>query len=161
MKRLRSLLLLVFALAVPAAALAQKGPPERGDGREHRGPVEMLLRDRAELGLSEDQVQRLQVVKRQMEEKNRPMVTELLRIRREVDFPQRTRPEEMTPAQREAFQRHIEQARPLLDQIHRNNREAMKSVGDILTAEQKAKIRVKIEERDKGRDGRRRGDRGV
>ena len=153
--------LLLTPLAGEAQQQAQprSGPPQdvrRFDPRD-TGPVALLLRNRAELKLTADQVTRLQEIDTQVELKNRPFVTQLVEMRRTLPRPQRGR--EPTPEQREAFEAQIRAAEPLMKSIDENWKTAMRQVGQILTEEQKAKIHALVVNERKSGD-RRRGDNG-
>ncbi|HET8655596.1 MAG TPA: Spy/CpxP family protein refolding chaperone [Longimicrobiaceae bacterium] len=147
-----SLALLLLGAAPPARAAAQSSAPavEPQHAPRH-GPVQRLLRDRDRLGLTDDQVARLQEIDRAMEEQNRPFVAQLLELRRELKvqpwFPRP--PEEMTAEQRAFAHEHFERARPLLQKIRENNRAAMTRVGQVLTGAQRAQLREMLHERRK------------
>jgi Spy/CpxP family protein refolding chaperone len=164
-----SYILLVFGLVLaPLAVEAQQPAPKPGQPQTQQqrrpfdprdtGPVPLLLRNRAELRLTADQVARLTEIDRQVEEKNRPFVTQLVEMRRQLTRPQRGR--EPTPEQRQAFEAQMRAAEPLLKSIDENWKTAMRQVGQVLTDEQKAKIPALVaNERKSGeRDDRRRGN---
>ena len=136
------------------------GPdPRREIFSDMDGPVQFLLRNRVVLSLTTDQVTRLQEIDREMEERNRPFVMQLLQIRRQI--PRRVRESQMTPAQLEAYRAQLRAAQPLLEQIRENNHVAMRGVGNVLTEPQKTRLReILSAERDDdgGRDSRRRSD---
>lgn len=157
------LALLGVAVSTSAAQRGQGRPGEpdgraRQEQRDHRrggpddGPVPKLLRHRAELGLTDEQTRRLQEIDRKMEEQNRPYVEKLIQIRREMRGRPGVRPENMTEAERAAFQSQMEAARPLWDQIRKNNHAAMHEVGEVLSAEQKAQLRELLEKQEKQRE---------
>lgn len=158
--KIRSLVLILALLAAPEALSAQRSSEDSRS--ERHGPVEMLLRRRERIGLSDEQVARLEEIGRRMEERNRPLVARLLEMRRRLraDFP-RDR-DDMDEAQRKAYRRRVKAARPLLREIRENNREAMREVGDLLTPDQKDLVRRMLRDRhddDDDRDGRKgRGD---
>lgn len=157
------LFLLVMLAMTPAAVHAQQRDSRPGIERKaDRGPVDALLSRREALNLTDTQIERLEVIKQRIEARNRPLVEQLLRMRDSAGDHRRVHPRDMTPDEREAFRKRIEQARPLLQQIRSNNREAMEEVGQILTREQKASVREHIRQRKKGFEGRRkeRGPRG-
>lgn len=147
---IRGLVLVLAVLCAPAGLAAQRPPSPEAEQPGRHGPVEMLLRNRERLGLDSLQLARLEEIGRRMEERNRPMVTRLLDMRRQLrsEFP--VPPEEMTPAQREEFHRRLQDARPLMKEIRENNRAAMREVGELLTQAQKEAVRQMIREhRDK------------
>lgn len=142
----RNLWLVLLLLLLPLPLSAQRSGDDDGNRARDRGPVEMLLRQRSELGLSDEQVARLRVVEQRMEEKNAPLIAELVRIRRELHG-ERQRKEERSDEQRREVRRRMAAARPLMKQIRENNRAAMREVGGILTAPQKARLRELLRER--------------
>lgn len=150
------LLFLLPALSVPALVQAQARAPVESVLPARRGPIRVLLEHREPLGLSAEQVSRLQAIRARTDERNRPLVERFLEIRRKW---QRERPtnwralssEQRTEA-RERFQRGIrEETRELREQIQRNEREAMLEVREVLTEAQKAKVRRFLRD---GRPGR-------
>jgi hypothetical protein len=161
------LLLLGLGLAPLSLAAQQSSPPQgqgQPSGRERffrpgdPGPVQFLLRNRAELRLTAEQVVKLQEIDRRMAERNQPFVAQLVQMRRQLTPPRRG--QEPTPEQRQAFEAQMKAAEPLLKKIQENNVVSMREVREILSEEQKAKIPVLIanEKRaDDGRGQRRRG----
>jgi hypothetical protein len=161
-------LLLGLGLAPLSLAAQQPQGPGQGQpsGRERffrpgdPGPVQFLLRNRAELRLTAEQVVKLQEIERRMVEMNQPYVAQLVQMRRQLTPPRRG--QEPTPEQRQAFEAQMRAAEPLLKKIQENNMTSMRRVGEVLSEEQKAKIPVLIanEKRaEEGRGQRRRGDR--
>lgn len=123
------------------------------------GPVETLLEMRESLALSAAQVAGLERIDAAMEAQNQPLVRQLSAIRRQIRAlgPRA----EMSTEQRARFEAHLEEARPLMRQIERNNRSAMKQVGRLLTKEQKDLVEEVLRERTDRRrdDDSRRGNR--
>lgn len=140
-------LLALLLGGAPASLVAQQEAPARGEQKPHarRGPVEKLIRYREELNLTDAQIQALQEIDRRMTELNRPHVQELIRIRRQVHeqigVAPGVHPRDLTPEQRAELKRRSEIARPAREQIHKNNRALMLEVGNVLTDEQKARLR--------------------
>lgn len=158
--KIGGLLTLLFALALPLPLAAQDD--RRADRPPLPGPVEVLLTNRTQLGLTAAQVARLEQIEREMEEANRAPVMRLIELRREgraVRGPRGSREGELTDAQRQALGKLMEEARPLLAQIRVSNRAAMGKVGAVLTPEQKTQLRGLIQARA-NRDGGRRGSTG-
>jgi hypothetical protein len=161
--KLRTLFFSFVLLLVAASTAVAQGGPGRSDdghrrggpGQESRrggpndGPVAKLLRHHTDLGLSDDQVRQLREIDRRMDEQNRPFVAQLLRIRKDMNVRPGVRPEDMTDAEREEFQSHMAEARPLWEQIRKNNRAAMHEVGNVLDAKQKAALRELLEKQRK------------
>lgn len=167
MMHVRKFILVLALLLAPAPLVAQERPHPEGHPRpmlaeamERRGPLAALLRDREALGLTPAQVTQIEAIQQRLLERNRPLVEQLLRLRQSAGDPPRVRPQEMTPEQRQAWERRVEQARPIMRQIHENNRQAMQEVGTVLTEQQKQQIRERIREREskvRERGGPRRG----
>ena len=160
------LLLLGLALAPLTVAAQQpsrsQGSPQgQQSGRDRffrpgdPGPVQFLLRNRAELRLTAEQVVKLQEIDRRMEERNHPYVAQLVQMRRQLTPPRRG--EEPTREQRQAFEAQLKAAEPLLKKIQENNVISMREVREVLSEDQKAKIPVLIANEKKVEDGR--GDR--
>lgn len=145
-KAIRYILLLLGLVVIPMQLEAQQqGKPGRSSGPERffrikPGPVHFLLRNRAELRLTAEQVVKLQEIDREMEEKNQPYVTQLVQMRRQL--PPHVHGREPTPEQRQAFKARMRAAEPLLKKIHENNAASMRQVGEVLSEEQKQRIPV-------------------
>jgi hypothetical protein len=164
--KLRPLFFSFVLLLVAASSAVAQGGPGRPDDSHHRGgpgqeyrrggpndgPVAKLLRHQTDLDLTDDQVRQLREIDRKMDEQNRPYVAQLLRIRKDMNVRPGVRPEDMTDAERAEFQSHMQEARPLWEQIRKNNRAAMHQVGDILDARQKAALREMLEKQRNPRE---------
>lgn len=129
------LLTIVLLLGIVGSLPGQNRYPSRGNDP---GPVGTLLDMRSELGLSADQIARLEAIDQRMDELNQPFVTRMSEIRRKIRAlgPRSN----MTPEQREQFESHLEDARSVMRQIERNNRSAMHEVGRVLTKLQKEQV---------------------
>jgi hypothetical protein len=151
--------LCVALLAMPATATAQhqRAQPSRGV----KGAVEKLFEHRVELGLSTDQLFRLQEITDQAEQQNRPIQQQMMTVWRE--WKSRKGEPAMVDADREALhQRTVAEVRRLQEQIQRNEHAAMGEVGKVLTPEQKTMVRQMVDRSrgDRGRPGdRERGQR--
>jgi hypothetical protein len=116
-----------------------------GQRRADPGPVEFLLTLRAELGLTSEQVARLEEIDSRMDRQNQPYVARMSELRRQIrGLGPRDR---MTVEQRELHDSYVAEARPLMRQIHTNNRAAMRQVGDILSPPQKERVGQLLRER--------------
>ena len=152
--------LCVALLAVPAAATAQhqRAQPSRGV----KGAVEKLFENRVELGLSTDQLFRLQEITDQAEQQNRPIQQAMMAVWREWKSRKGAEPA-LPEADLEALhQRTVTEVRRLQEQIQGNERAAMTEVGKVLTPEQKQMVRQMVDRGrgDRGRSGdRERGQR--
>jgi hypothetical protein len=148
--RILILLLALTGGALTAASAQGGGPdgPGRGaqQGSQHRrsseaGAVPKLLRHRADLALTDDQVEKLREIDRRLEEQNRPYVQQLIRIRHDMKLRSGVKPEDMTDEERQELRSHLAQARPLWEQISKNNHAAMREVGEVLNDQQKSQLR--------------------
>jgi hypothetical protein len=145
---------LLAATAGAAAAQARgqgagQGPGQRGQGPAllldslpDAGPIELLLARADSLHLSPPQVRALQQIAAALRQRNAPLVARLVETRRELQPLIGLHPREMTPAQRQHFAQHAGRARPVMQQVRRNNVQAMARVGAVLTPEQKVQVRI-------------------
>lgn len=173
------LVLALALLAAPCAAPAQPpGPPPRGamhgadDGIR---PFAMLLRHRERLGLSDEQVARLETIRRGLEERNAPLRARLRREHARFAAERREQLSRLTPAQRRDTLRALrerrrrggpplpEAMRPLVEEMRANIRTAGADAQGVLTDEQKRVARQLLHERmreeRRGRRERRRAPR--
>ncbi|MDB4952329.1 MAG: hypothetical protein JWM27_4978 [Gemmatimonadetes bacterium] len=131
---------------------------QRGGMRGARGgmqsPAARLVARREQLGLSADQVSRLQAVDQQLTQKNQPLADRLRAFRPDSATRQRMRGGQASEQERAAMRTRMEQARPLMQQLRENRRAAMQQARAVLTADQQTRLR------DQARAGRRhRGER--
>jgi Spy/CpxP family protein refolding chaperone len=139
--------LLVLVDGVPAQGRGQgrgRGPGGQGpallrDTLPGRGPIGLLLARRDSLGLTAPQVKQLQQLDSVLQQQNSALVRDMLELRREVQ--PRLHPRDMTPAQREQFAQQAARARPIMQRVQENNRRAMERVSELLTPEQKRRLR--------------------
>lgn len=117
------------------------GPALLRDSLPVRGPIELLLARRDSLALTRAQVAQLEQLDAELRRENAPHVRNMLELRREVRPLIGVHPRDMTPAQREQFQKQAERARPIMQQVHENNRRAMERVSELLNTEQKRRVR--------------------
>lgn len=160
---------LALLLAPPLAAQggADHGRPHHpGNGRA----FQLLLERRAELGLSESQAERLQVIGRRLESVNGPLRERLAAERQRFLAERRAELERMSPEQRRAeFRRMRERGRPplppsmrpLADEMQRNIHQAMREAHAVLTPAQRARVRRMVHEERERRAPRGRGRPGV
>lgn len=172
-------LALVAALAIVPLSVDAQTP--RGAERaqqsvrmQGQAPLALLLEQRAELGLTAEQVSRLEAIQEEVRQKNAPLMDQM---RASGAFPggqrMRQRAEAMTPEQRGAMREQMrerraagaagqraergrpmqgqrqlpEELRPLMQQIQQNNRAALEQVRAVLTVEQQARARQLVEQR--------------
>jgi Spy/CpxP family protein refolding chaperone len=142
-----SALVLISAPLEAQQTRPQPGHESRSLRHAHDGPVQRLLDHRAELGLTPEQVTRLEVIDRQMDDANRPLIQQLTQIRRQLP-----RGRELTAEEREKHRSQLRSAEILLKRIEENNMICMRQVGEILTDNQKSQLRVLLE-RERRTDG--------
>ena len=155
--------LVLIAVFAPLPVLAQQPTPTggrplvgRGPGPQSAlripddGPIKLLLENRVVLSLSGEQVGQLEEIDRQMREANRPIYAQLFAMRQQMP---RVSERDMTPEQREAYQATLRTAEPLLAKIRKTNMVCMTRVGEILTDDQEARVRVLIDNQDRRDNG--------
>ena len=142
-------------LAGPAAAQQGQG---RGQGQDVRGewagpgsrarnPVSMLLQRREDLGLTAEQVTRLEAIQTRVERENAPRIQQLRAVLGDRD------PRELTTEERAELRERMRALDPVRDEIRQTNRAAMDEARAILTDEQQTRIR-QVMRRRPGPDGR-------
>ena len=161
--------LLALLLAATAAAGAQDGaagPAWSRDEETQAVPFAALLRHREELRLSRRQVERLQAVGRELEERNRPLRQQLRRQREAYVAQRRAQVRRLSAEQRRDTLRRLREERargelppemrPVVERMRSNTRRAMAEAQSVLTHEQKRRARALVRERR--REARPRGD---
>lgn len=143
--RIRTALVALVLVAGAPPLAAQGGPRTVAPRATPQGPFELLLAHRTELGLTDDQVQRVLQIRDVVEERNAPLIARLVAMRRELG--PRVAPRAMSPHERAELRLRLQAARPLVAQIRSNNRAAMRAVGDVLTAGQKEELRGLVQQR--------------
>jgi hypothetical protein len=139
--------LLLLLLIGAGAELHGQQQPSAGDDP---GPITTLLGLQVELGITDEQAERLREIDGRMDGVNQPLVGRLMEIRGRIHALGSHR--EMTPENRALFESYVAEARPLMRQINDNNKAAMREVGDVLTREQKDTIARLLKERYENRD---------
>jgi Spy/CpxP family protein refolding chaperone len=157
--------------ASPSEAAAQQAPEagarEHRPGRGMRGmggePLARLLEQREALGLTAEQVTRLEALAARMRTTGEAL-REQMRAQM-GEMPERARggrdqlSDEERAALREQMRARREALRPLMEQTRESQRAAMEEVRSILTDEQEAKLRELRPERPEGMRGPRGGGR--
>lgn len=118
-----------------------QGPALLRDSLPGAGPIQLLLAQRDSMQLTAAQVTQLRQMDEALRQQNAPLVRTMLELRREVQDLVGIHPRNMTAAQREQFVRQAARARPIMEQVQQNNRRAMERVSELLTAEQKRRLR--------------------
>lgn len=117
---------------------------------EHR-PFALLLENRAQLGLTNDQVRRLEAIRNRLQEQNRPLreqlraATERLRAERRAEF-ERLAPEQRRDRMREMRRRGRgpelpAEIRPIAERLRANADRAAEEARDVLSLEQRVRAR--------------------
>ena len=141
---------LILLLALPSTAEAQRGHGEPSRGLN--GAVEKLLEHRAELGMTDTQLARVLQIKDSADVRKQPLWQEIMTVRRGVKARRRAEPQ-MSEADKDALLRRSgEQVERLLDQIRQIDHAAMREVGDVLSPQQKERIREMVSKSRGGRD---------
>lgn len=179
MKKTTGLLLAAALAAAPLSLDAQRpdAPAHRGShGGMMRGPgvaLTEMLREHAEPALSADQVARLEAIEAELRARNEPLRQQLQALRPEGARAERPRMSEeerramreggerprMTDEQRAAMRAQMDQVRPIARQMADNARSAMERAREVLTAEQRASLERRMQER-RSEMRERRGERG-
>ncbi|HYR07054.1 MAG TPA: hypothetical protein VEQ60_04785 [Longimicrobium sp.] len=186
--RTRYLLAAALAAAPVTVAAQTTAPPQEHHGAHgqmhgRRGPggpgghspIQGILRQREQLGLSAQQVSRLEAIDRDLRARNEPLhqqlmalIPEDLRAAAHRDGPpqqgERRQPPQsgqaqgerrghgehgdhpqLTAEQRQRMEQIHERARPLMEQVHQNVQAAMEQVHTVLTPEQQQRARQGME----------------
>jgi DNA repair exonuclease SbcCD ATPase subunit len=169
MRRMHGIILALSLVALPGALAAQTPDTARSQAearRERLDPIGRLLAHREELGLTADQVKRLEEIQADLRERNRPLLERVEAARAEwAERRQELRAEsrEEFRAQRrqrvEEARKRMEELRPTLEQLRENQREALEEAEEVLTDEQKARLKElreqwRAELRERGRAAR-------
>ncbi len=167
-------LTLVVALAsAPLPAPAQvSGQRPQTRGAEMRQPeprpFALLMENRAQLGLTDEQVRRLETIRNRLEEQNRPLREQLRTARERLTEQRRGEMQKLTRQQRRERMRQMRQQRrpgggppgmalppelrPIAERLRANMDRAAEEARDVLSVEQ----RVRAQELTRTRMQRRR-----
>lgn len=142
---------LALLIALPLQADAQH---RRDEHRGLTGAVEKLFEHREQLGMSADQLARVQAIKDTADAHKQPHWQQIITIRRALKARQREQPD-MPSAEREAMAKESgDQVEVLLDRIREIDHAAMREVGAVLTQQQKEMIREMVAKDRDARDDR-------
>jgi Spy/CpxP family protein refolding chaperone len=146
----RALVALAVLAAAPAAAQVPAAPsaaPADTAGARMLRPFQRLLQRRAELGLSDAQVRRLQEIQHGLEARNAPLRQRLASERQRWVAERRAQLEAMAPEQRRAEMRRMRRARevpdalrPMMAEIRQNLAAAARDARQVLTPEQRQRV---------------------
>jgi len=139
MKRATVLALLAATvIAVPAAAQREGGGPGR-----NRNPVAVLVDSAQALGLGADQVTQLRAIAQELDTRNKTPLDSLQHYRPPSGGGMGGPPGEMAPEMRA----RMEHARPFMQQVRENNRQAMERAMELLTPEQRERAQAMMPRR--------------
>jgi hypothetical protein len=162
---MRRVIFPLIALSIAAAPVAVEAQTP-GAQQEQRGPgimnaAERVLQHRDALGLTAEQVSRLQQVQAQFAAQNQPLIERVRaarpagaqRERRQLTDGQRAetrqrmerRMEQLTPEQREAMRQRREQLRNATPEQRQQMREEMRQRAEQLTPEQRQQLRQRAD----------------
>lgn len=141
----------------------RRGPGGHGPGHS---PIQRILQQRQQLGLTAEQVSRLEAIDRDLQARVAPLHQQLQALMPEdlkaaahgpsAQGERRQRPEgaqrqgghrqggdhpQLTAEQRQRMEQLHEQARPLMEQVHQHVQAAMEQVHTVLTPEQQQRAR--------------------
>lgn len=142
---------LTLLLALPLQADAQEH--RRDQHRGLTGAVEKLFEHREQLGMSSEQLARVQAIKDNADSRKQPHWQQIMTIRRALKARRNDEPD-MPRAEREALIKDSgDKVEALLDQIREIDHAAMREVGAVLTQQQKEMIREMVSRDRDDRDG--------
>lgn len=139
------------------AVRARVGTPGAMHEAAERRAFDLLLRHRAELALSEQQVRRLQAILARLDQRNAPLRQRLVEQHHHLQAERRAQLERMSAEQRRAELHRLRQARPdvprslepTVRQMRLNIQEAVQQAQAVLTVRQRLRARelVRMEAR--------------
>ncbi len=162
MKGFRYLAVYFVLAAAPLPALAQvpgQRLPMRGAEmrQPELRPFALLLENRAQLGLTSEQVRRLETIRNRLEEQNRPLREQLRTARQRLMEQRRAEMQKLTPEQRRERMRQMRQQRepgdgrpgmalppelrPIAERLRANTDRAAEEARDVLSVEQRVRAR--------------------
>ncbi len=136
-------------LLLPSLALAQGRRGGRGMGPDamQRNVIQVMIEHKTELSLTNDQIAKLEPIGKKLEEQNKPILEEMLKLRQSGGNAR-----DITEEQRQ-------QMRTQMEKVQENREAALKDARDVLTEEQLSKLREVMRDMRPRRGGRR-GTRG-
>lgn len=149
------LLALVLSSLVPGWASAQAEPPP--DEAPPSSPLEILLERRDSLGLSPDQLTRLDRIRERLATANEPLIARMMTLRSQWQQQRRVAARNRGELNEQRTERIRIQAARVRTRIQANNRAAMQSVNQLLTAGQRKQLRSFVQERREQKPGERTG----
>jgi hypothetical protein len=145
----------ILALALSLSALGASDALAQGQGRGGMGmggmsSIRIAIEGKDSLGLSADQVSRLEALDKELTTTNQPLRDKSTKVRDSV-----LAGRDMASLSREDRQPIMQATRPIMDEIMKNDAAAWTKAEAVLSDAQKAKAKQMIEERrNRGRGGR-------
>jgi Spy/CpxP family protein refolding chaperone len=127
-------------MLLPAGLLAQN-PPMRQGGMMRRDPVSMVLDQKDQLKLSDDQVKQITAIQQDLQKKNAPIQEKMQAARQKYGNPP-------SDADRAKMR---EEMGPMFQEMRSNNDAAMASVMKLLNADQQKTVQDMMSRRPGGR----------
>ena len=125
----------IALMLLPAAVSAQRPNRDRAQRQDNlRNVVEIVIEKKADLTLNDEQVTKLTALAKQLEEKNKPTVEQIQKLRDNG-----ARPRDMNEEQRESMKK-------AMATIQENRKAALEDVRGVLNDEQKKKLKALLEE---------------
>lgn len=134
MKTVQSGLVTAALLLAAAAPLAAQRGEQAAVSRRQLNALEIILSNRAELALTDDQVAELTALNERLAEANRPLVEEIQKVRGQA-----------RPSNRQEAEQLRQAMRPLIERIEENERKAVEEAEALLADEQRVKARELLE----------------
>jgi len=143
--------------AAPVAAQDARPAPPRGEAEHgaharHAVPIGFLLRHRAEIGLSDQQISRLEGIADRLERQNRPLREQLRAAGIPMGPERREVMRAMSDEQRKEVRERLEHHRPTLVQMRDNAHSALEEARGVLTRDQARRMRALMPRPEKERD---------
>lgn len=163
MKRLVRVSLFAALAVAPLAAEAQVRPgAQHQQGERPLAPFALILEERAQLGLTAEQVARIEAIQQRLQAQNAPLLEQL----RASGAWEGMRGTVMRPEQRERMRQQMQERQRNLtpeqrEQMRRQMRERMQDRQRALRPEQREEMRQRMQERRQAPEGTARGGRQI
>jgi len=172
MNKVYGLALLAAVAAAPVVVEAQAPRAAAGQQQAERGgwhsPISRIVEHRAELGLTTEQVSRLQGIQQRLQQQNAPLMEQVRASgawregAAKADRGDRAPRADGARRGARAGRQVPEEMRPVMNQIRDNNRAAHQEVRSVLSDQQQVRLReLAQQQRAGGQRGEWRGNRGA
>ncbi|HSM36287.1 MAG TPA: Spy/CpxP family protein refolding chaperone [Longimicrobiales bacterium] len=161
----------LLALTLPAAGAAQRGPRGPFGPGGAGSPMERWLELRDELALTAEQVSRLEAIGARLREQNASHLAHMQEVREELGLPElrwaergergaradgeRKPRERMSEEDRARMRDFMDRTRDDMEAVRSNMRDAMEEARDVLTDEQRDRLRETMRSEMRWRRGER------